>query len=252
MRTLIRICTLALVLFYAPCAAHAEDVRFTSLEWPPYTGADLPEQGASTKVAMAAFEASGMALQVAFRPWMRAVDEAKSDAAVAGYFPEYHADSIEAEFIFSERMGDSPLGFVERVADPIQWAALEDLKPYAIGTVDGYVNTAEFDAMAAAGDLKIDPVTDDATNLKKLARGRIDLAVMDRNVFHYLMQTDPSLQEFAGQLQFNETLMENKGLYLCFTKRDGAQALVDAFNAGLQKVNYQTIEAEYLKQVLEQ
>ena len=95
--------------------AESRSVKLTSLEWPPYTGQDLPEQGASIIIAKAAFMAMGYHLTVDFYPWQRAVYKAKEGKDYIGYFPEYYAESIESEFIFSEPMGTSPLGFAEKV-----------------------------------------------------------------------------------------------------------------------------------------
>lgn len=69
--------------------AKAETVYLTSLEWPPYSSAELPNQGASIAVAKAAFAAMGYQLEVEFYPWSRAVALATRDKKYAGYFPEY-------------------------------------------------------------------------------------------------------------------------------------------------------------------
>jgi polar amino acid transport system substrate-binding protein len=231
-------------------AASAQTVSLTSLEWPPYTGDALAEKGASVKIAEAAFEAAGKQLEVAFYPWVRAVETAKQDENFLGYFPEYYAKEIEADFIFSERMGDSPLGFIQQAANPVQWETLNDLKGVSIGTVQGYVNTAEFDEMAASGALNIDAATDDATNIKKVAAGRLDLAVIDKYVFEYLISTDPALGKLKDKISFNDKLLELKGLHICFRRSPEGQSMADAFNAGLAKIDYKAIEAEYMAKAL--
>ncbi|XOZ32626.1 substrate-binding periplasmic protein [Halomonadaceae bacterium KBTZ08] len=233
-------------LFSLP--VQAETVQLTSLEWPPYTGSELPQQGASMAVVEAAFEAMGHDLEVQFLPWQRAVDKARQSTAIAGYFPEYYADSLEEDFIFSDSIGKGPLGLAEQAGNPIEWSSLADLKDYTIGTVSGYVNTAEFDAMAERGELEVEPVTDDATNLRKVAGGRIPLAVIDSNVFEYLLSDEMS--DLQGQLQMNDKLLEQKELYIAFARNDKGERMARILNQGLEKIDQQAIMKDALKRIM--
>jgi polar amino acid transport system substrate-binding protein len=222
-------------------------VELTSLDWPPYSGKSLKEQGASVAVAKAAFKAMGYELKVSFYPWNRAVALAKdTSSSVAGYFPEYYSDDIAKEFTFSGPMGTGPLGFAERKDKPVSWSTLDDLKAYSIGVVQGYVNTAKFDAMVASKALKSSTTISDVNNLKKLAAGRIDLAVVDKNVMNFLLKTDKQLSSSAGKLQFNSTLLEDKKLYICFKNTAEGKKLADIYNQGLKKIDIQAIMAQHL------
>lgn len=225
-------------------------VYLTSLEWPPYSSQTLDEQGASIVVAKAAFLTMGYDLQVDFYPWMRAVDYGKKHKKYIGYFPEYHAKSIEKEFIFSDEIGKSPLGFVENKNKSIKWKTLKDLSKYKIGTVSGYVNTLEFDTMVANKQLTVDAVVDDITNIKKVIKSRIDLAVIDRYVLQYLLLNDDSVKKDANKVQFNSKLMENKKLYICFRKNRAGKKLNKIFNQGLRKIDVDKIMNDYFKEVL--
>ncbi len=249
MRILPSIICLLTSLFLTNSGA-AQTMSLTSLEWPPYTGADLVDDGASAKVVREALTSAGMDLQVRFFPWQRAVQTAQQDANFIGYFPEYHAESIEVDFLFSDPIGTSPLGFIENTDKPVTWAALNDLKPHTIGVVSGYVNTAEFDAMMESGQLKTDPVTDDATNIRKVAAGRIDLAVMDRNVFLYLLRTDPELRNLEGKLRFNDRLLEIKKLYVCLRKSPEGETALNKLNEGLAKIDVDGTQNGYIQRAL--
>ncbi|MCP5162734.1 MAG: ABC transporter substrate-binding protein [Hahellaceae bacterium] len=214
-------------------ACAAEPVTLTSLDWPPYTGEDLPDQGASVAVAKAAFAAAGYTLKVEFYPWQRAVALAKDSSKHDGYFPEYYADELKQDFILSEPMGSGPLGFAELKAKPVTWHTLDDLKSTKIGVVRGYVNTSEFDARMHSGKLKTDATGDDLKNLQKLLGGRISLAVIDKNVLTHLMSTTPELKGASDKIQFNATLLEDKSLYVCFKKGARGQKLAQALNEGM-------------------
>lgn len=229
-------------------AAQDKVIRLTSLEWPPYAGESVDQQGASVAVVRAAAEAMGYTLDVKFFPWSRAVAMAQDPATgVHGYFPEYHSPQVATDFLLSDPIGSGPLGFVEQTAAPVAWTSLDDLEGKTIGTVRDYVNTEAFDARAAAGELKVDPVVDDLTNVKKVAAGRIPLAVIDRNVLNHLLQTDPSLAAAKDKVQFNATPLEDKKLYVAFQRSPEGEAAAQVINEGLKKIDVDAITAKYLK-----
>lgn len=240
---------LVITLMFSSNLSLAEDkiVRLTSLDWPPYSSKSLDQQGASVAVARAAFKAMGYHLKVDFFPWSRAVILAKdSTSEYSGYFPEYFSENIAKDFIYSDTMGSGPLGFAERKDNSISWTALADLKPYRIGVVQDYINTADLDAMIANKSLKSSVTTSDDKNLKKLVGGRVDLAVVDRNVMNYLFKTIPSLVEKANEAQFNSTLLENKKLFICFKKGPEGERIAKIYNQGLKKIDIAAIMSQYL------
>jgi len=243
-----RILSIIFAVFMSLSATAADKVvELTSLDWPPYSGKALSEQGASVAVAKAAFKAMGYELKVSFYPWNRAVALAKDKgSSYSGYFPEYYSDDIAKEFTFSEPMGTGPLGFAELKTKPVSWSVLDDLKAHRIGVVQGYVNTTDFDAMVANKSIKASSTISDVNNLKKLAAGRIDLAVVDKNVMNYLLKTDAQLKKSAGNLQFNGTLLEDKKLYICFKNTAKGKELADIYNQGLKKIDIAAIMAAHL------
>jgi len=224
-----------------------ETIYLTSLSWPPYAGEELEKQGASVAVATSAFKAMGYTLIVEFYPWSRAVHLASDPKSkYSGYFPEYYSKSIEENFVFSDRMGSGPLGFVENKANPISWDNLGDLRSYAIGTVQDYVNTEEFDNMAASGELDVNTSMTDTANIKKVGARRIDLAVIDANVLSYILSSDTTMNWVKDKVQLNPTLLEDKDLYVCFKKNAKGLNLSQVFNDGLKKIDIDSIMSTYL------
>lgn len=239
---------LAMAMLGTAAVSSASDklIRLTSLEWPPYAGAKVDQQGASVAVARAAAKAMGYDLEVKFFPWNRAVALAQDPASgYHGYFPEYHSDEVATQFLLSDPIGSGPLGFVESSAAPVTWSNLADLKGKSIGTVDGYVNTADFDAMAASGEIKVDAVVDDATNIKKVAAGRIPMAVIDVNVLNHLLNNDASLAAAKGKVQFNARPMEDKSLYIAFQRSPKGEEAARVINEGLKKIDAKSIAAAF-------
>lgn len=214
-------------------ATATQAVTLTSLDWPPYTGATLPGQGKTSEVVKAAFTAAGETLTIKFLPWQRAVDEAKANPEVVGYFPEYQ--DPQSPCLFSDPIGHGPLGFAQQQANPVTWQSLDDLKGKKIGVVTGYVNTADFDSRVASKALSVDATTSDAQNLLKLGNGRLDLAVIDKNVMGFLLQSDPKLQGLADKLGFNDRLLEDKTLHVCFTDTPQGREALARFNQALTR-----------------
>ncbi|MFC3149758.1 substrate-binding periplasmic protein [Litoribrevibacter euphylliae] len=196
-------------------------VHLTSLEWPPYSGEQLPDGGASIALAKQAFKHMGYELIVDFYPWSRAVyNGTNKNSRYAGYFPEYYSPKLADTLYFSNEIGDSPLGLIEHVSNPVEWQRLEDLQAYSLGVVRDYVNTQALDTAIAEGNQPAQEVTSDAQNIRKVAGKRIPLAVIDPFVFDYLLLTDESLRFYRNDVQMNSQLLENKKLYICFQKTE--------------------------------
>lgn len=207
----------------------------TSLDWPPYSGKDLAENGVSIAIAREAFAKVGYELVVDFQPWVRTVRTAARKEKYIGYFPEYEFETDE--FVFSDSIGLSPLGFVEQVAKPVRWDKLEDLTQYRIGVVQGYVNTKEFDQLVAQGEFSIEASTDDLRNIHKVAKGRLDLAVIDANVLKYLIHSGTRKEVLLQRIQMNEKMLELKKIVVAFRNTEEGRKWRDIFNKGLAQIN---------------
>ncbi|EMQ2878741.1 transporter substrate-binding domain-containing protein [Vibrio navarrensis] len=231
------------ILLCLSTLTHAETLTLTSLEWPPYSSASLPQYGASVAVVSAALNAVGHNLEVEFYPWERAVYLARHDTRYVGYFPEYFFDTDS--LLFSNAIGFGPLGFVERKDAPIHWHQLQDLKPYVIGVVRGYVNTPALDSMIANGELKVSLVSNDLQNLGKVGLGRISLAVIDQHVFQYFLEHTPYLAPLKDKLQMNNKLLAEKSLYVAFNNDPTGERWKAILNDGLQKIDIDKVMAEY-------
>ena len=230
-----------------PVASQDKTVHLATLDWPPYTGKDLPLGGATTEVIRAAFKKVGYEIEVEYRPWKRAIDMAsKGTDGVVAYFPGYHCGH-RSGFEGSEPLGKGPLGFAEHIDAPITWTSLDDIgdQQLKIGTVLGYANTDDFDAKAGTGYILAVPSNDDLTNLKKLVRRRIDAVVIDKLVLEYLKATDSSLKDGADKLQFDERPLEDKTLFLCFRDDEIGTPLRHIFNAGMAQIDSEKIVNDY-------
>lgn len=234
-------------------SSQADDhaVPLSTLDWEPYIGKTLDGKGYVHEVVAAAFARSGYTLDAKFYPWARAVKTAR-EGEVAGLFPEYYDASRLEEFVFSDPYPGGPVGFYKRKdagiafsSDPQtqQDAALRALSQYKFGTVRGYINTATFDA---ADYLTKQPATSDEINLRKLFFKRVDLIFIDRLVAEHLLNT--RLPKFKGALEFMLPALENKDLYIAFSKAHPQhENLRNAFNAGLREIGEDGTLADILE-----
>lgn len=209
--------------------ASTNSVRLVTLEWEPYIGSALENEGYVAEVARSAFRQSGYSVTIDYMPWARVISQAER-ADYDGYLPEYYAPELEENYYISEPIPGGPLGFFKRKGEQIVYSRLEDLKLYRFGVVKGYINTEEFDS---ASYLQVEPVQSDLQNFQKLLRKRIDLVVADKRVGFFVIAKH--IPEHLESIEFVHPPLEIKKLYLCISKKTaGAGKKLQAFNKGLK------------------
>ncbi len=234
----------ALGLFLA-VPAHAETWTIASLRWPPYSGAELPNQGAGIAVLRTALGRVGVELDVVYRPWRRAQMVARQDREVVGYYPAWPAE-VAHGFFPSTPVFTSPLGFAELTAAPITWTRLSDLRGKRIGFVRDYVYPARLRNAAEAGVLRRVEVRTDLTGLRFLKLGRVDALAIDQHVMHYLLATEPVLAEVADRIAFDARTVAHMDLVVAFQKSQENVVRAARLKKALARVDVQRRMARYL------
>ena len=231
------LCLIALATLLAPVRLVAEPVvRLTSLEWPPYAGEALTEGGSQVALVRRAYAAVGVRLEVQFLPFRRAVQLARTDPAIAGYFPEYI--EVDDDFTVSMVLGVSPLGLVYRVDRPLVWARLADLAAFQpIGVVAGYLNEPELDRLIAERALRAEPALDDVGNLRRLIHGRVGAAVIDQAVLRFLLVHTPDLAGAAARVRFHPRLLAERSLHVAFRRLPQGDAARRLLDQGLMRLD---------------
>ncbi|MEH6472115.1 MAG: transporter substrate-binding domain-containing protein [Halopseudomonas sp.] len=206
------------------------EVTIANTPWHPYFGEDLPEYGMAAEIITNAFARSGYRTQFKTRPWSRAILELKHGAHDA-LATAYHTSERAQLFRFSAPYMHSEVRLYQQKDRGISWADLEDLKPYHIGTV---LNNAYSPAFDDADFLQKDAATSETLNIRKLAAGRIDLLVMDRYVFEYLISRNPS---YLGQIEALEPALNSSPLHVMFSPQAvDVENKILAFNRGLKAI----------------
>lgn len=219
----------------------AEKWLITTLEWPPFSCEKCPEQGAGCKALKEAMKAVGVEVEFVFLPWTRAIKDG-AEAKYVGYYPSWPED-VTAGFSASATVFKSPIGFVEPKGKPLAWNTLADLKGKNIGTVQDYGNTKEFNKLIKDGVIKTEVVASDDVNVKKVAGGRIDGAIIDLNNAKWYLATD--LKDLADKVQINPKAIEDKDLLIALNASGVAKKA--KLEEALKKVDTAKIVAEYLQ-----
>lgn len=214
-----------------------ERVRLATSEWPPYVGSDVEDNGFLYIIIRDAFKNSGYEPVIEFLPWDQAkqLDQNHNDA----YFPEY--DNSDPTLACSYPIYAGPIGLYKKADNQISYSlknpgkyqerAFQDLNRYTFGVVKGYINTQVFDSMAT---LKKQAVTNDLENLEQLDNDQVDLIIIDVFVAEHLI--DKHKPDF-DDISFMGPSLENKKLYVCFSKRAPNYAKkLEAFNNELARL----------------
>ena len=208
-------------------------------DWAPHYGPSLPEKGLTTAVVRAAFKAGGHNAEVEFIPWERSLKEVREglhDIVMGAYYNEERAQT----FHMSDPIYPLDLVMVARPGLGVKkYQSLSELRKYKIGISRGYANSKEFDA---ADYLDKYPATTPTLNIRKLFRGRIDLAVMNYDLFRY----SAKLEGFCvGNVEFLDPPLDTLYLHIMASRKvgDGGKIIND-FNKGLKAIKD---SGEYLR-----
>ncbi|HAS90399.1 MAG TPA: hypothetical protein DCS48_14040 [Desulfovibrio sp.] len=230
--------TILLLLGISVGSARAEGhvVYLSSLEWPPYAGEHLPENGSNAKIIRKAFAVMGYKLKILFRPWKRTMLMADNAQSVIGYFPAYYSHERAKKYILSNCYSCSPVSLLERRESPVSWNTVDDLAGLRVGFVAGYVNTPELDEAVANGTITADLAPSDKSNIMKVIKGRVDCAVVDPMVYGYLAATDNNIGKHIDRLQIEPRAFGVNELFVAFKRSGRGSFYVRVLNDGLRKI----------------
>ena len=222
----------SLPLLTALCAQAAGvcagEIKLLTTNYPPYFASSLPAGGPLTEIVVQAYARVGHEVHMEYVPWVRAMEHGK-DGKVDGLQGAWHSAQREEWFLFSNPLpGNEVVLFKRRGDGPERFESFADLKPYTIGVVKGYRNPSALESQG----LRIDQADSDATNIKKLARGRVDLILVERAVASYLLNSE--LARYRDELEAVEPPVEILPLYVMISKKTTEpDAKLRAFNTGL-------------------
>lgn len=180
----------AFIMLSIAVNSYAEETwKITSLNWEPYSGAEMENQGSSIKKLREVLQKNGIKLIVEFYPWPRAQKIAKTKEYV-GYFPAW-PEEVHEGFIASPPVDWSLVSVLKRSGSSVSFDSIDDLfRKYNVGIVKTYTYPKVInDAMKKYPD-HVDQAYDEIMLLKKLSIGRHLVAITDPNVMIYLSKNE--------------------------------------------------------------
>lgn len=194
--------------------SNAEEIwKITSLDWQPYSGADMVNQGNAIQKLRLLLEKEKIRLVVEFYPWKRAQSKAKAEEYV-GYFPAWPEEVAEG-FTASPPIDWSIVGLLKNSEIEIDTDNIEDIfRKYKVGLISTYVYPKEVTDMMKKYPYHAIESTGEVSLLKMLSSGeRFDVAITDPTVMLYLAQ-----KEGIANVEDTGTIITQKELVIAFRK----------------------------------
>ena len=235
--------TLALGSTNVLAQAAIKPMRLATLEWPPYNGLLLPQEGISTRVANVVAKAAGYRLMTAYFEWTITMQKGEKDPGFDGYFPEYFSKEREQACHLSGSMGTSVLGVATLKKNPLNWKTLPELGAYKLGVVDGYSNGEAFDQAIKDKRQAVELSPSDAVNVKKLLDGKLRGVVIDKNVLAYTLARTGG----ADRVVFGGKPIAELSLHICFKRTPEGKKMRDDFDVALKTNDPAKLEDQYLQ-----
>ncbi|MBY5934105.1 transporter substrate-binding domain-containing protein [Tateyamaria omphalii] len=210
-------------------ASDKPTIRVVADEWPPFSGASLPQQGLSLHVIAAVFKHAGYQVDSDVLPWARIMDGVRrNEYDVVGSL--FFDPDLTSFLQYSQPFYSTDVQLVQRIGGDHRYTNVADLQPYSIAVGDGFLYEDEFDS---ADYLNKTVVTTTLQALQMVAFERAELTLDSVDVVNYSMRNlDPSLSD---RLEFVPGVMTSQDVHMAmrkdFPNRD--QVMAD-FNASLR------------------
>lgn len=221
----------AIIVFYS-ANSFSETLNMATLNWEPFYGEKLPENGFFSALAKEAFKRAGYKVKIFFMPWKRALDSAgkgKYDGLMGAYYNEDRAKI----FYFTDPVAQNEEVFVHNKGLEIEYNNLEDLKKYKIGGVRGSAQIKDLRNMG----FNTEVTTNYRSAIRKLKLSRVEILVIGKQKLLYDLKNDTELKQYENAFEILDPPFKTYEIFCPITKKraDGAK-IVENFNKGLREM----------------
>jgi len=231
-------------------ASAAEIITIATLEYSPWTGKNLKDNGFVNHVIAEAFNRKGYAVTYTYLPWKRAVTESRSGNYSALSYV-YWSKDWEKDFYLSDPISEEKIVFFHLKSDPIKaWKTLDDLKDYKFGATRGYTYTKEFWRAAESKRLNVEVTTTDKQNFQKLLTGRIDIFPSGLVNGYSILHKEFDASE-SDRIAYDANPLSETTGHLAFPRsRKNSESLLRIFNQGLIELKQEGLYDQFRKDLL--
>ncbi len=225
---------LFLYLCIFPSPVFAETIRLASGEWPPFCSQELKYFGMGSRIITEAFAYEGVEVDYTFLPWARGHDLAKSNKLNGIIFYSRNPER-EMNFFFSDPILTVDKVFFHLHSYSFDWQSVEDLEGLVIGATIDYDFGDDFRQAERTEQIKVERITTDVANLRKLIAGRIHLfPTMIESGYATILQEFP---EHLNKITHHSTPVQTTEMHLMLPKKStNSLKLIEKFNLGLKKL----------------
>lgn len=232
MKKLLSLGLFALSLIVSTNTFAKETIILSTINWQPYTGQDLPNDGFFSELVTKSLNQVGYDVEYKYSPWARALKEAKY-GEVQGVMVTYKTKDREAFLSFPDATWKVSEVFTVLKGSKITYTGeLSELKGVQVGMVRGHAAVNKI----KSGGIKVQLVSSQDTNIKKLLSGRIDAMLIPKDIFLALLKkVDPAYN--PANIVFLEPAHSVHDLYVAFSKKNpNYEKLTSDFNKGLKMI----------------
>ncbi|TGG90724.1 transporter substrate-binding domain-containing protein [Natronospirillum operosum] len=209
-----------------------DHILLTTGGWPPFLVEDHYQQGFIAHLIRDVFAEHDIDVEFQFMPWARAYQHA---AAGQAHGTAVWMDQAERhdDFLYSDPVLEETFVFFHRAGHDFDWNSFDDLRALIMGGVYGYSYGPAFDRAHADNIFSVDWVADEALNLQKLLRGRIDLYPQEINVGYANIQSTLSAEEAAQLTHHPRPIHSDYSFLLLTAALPESEPLLSLFNRTL-------------------
>ena len=220
------------MLFAFATNAFGEKLILATLNWEPFYGENLPENGFFAALSREAFKRAGYDLKIEFMPWKRALELAKR-GKYDGILGAYYNDERARYFYFTEPVSQNEEVFIQKKGRGISYGNLDELKRYKVGSLLG---SAQGKALLDLG-FTVEDAPDEIMNLRKLDAGHIDLFVLGKQQLYFKLKNVETLKPLQDAFEVLDPPFKSFDLYCPITKkRADGEEIVKKFDAALKEM----------------
>ncbi len=227
----------SIVLFFSLFVSlFAETIRITNGEWEPFMSEYSVHYGINSHIVSEAFNLEGIQIIWGFFPWKRAYVLAKQGKkwdASATWWP---AKETKESFLICHPVSITSFVFFHRKDYKFDWDTIEDLEGLRIGGTLEYDYGEEFMVAMKEKRIKVQLVSTDEFNYKKIILNRIDIFPNDPVVGHAQIRSSLPPDQ-AKLITHHPKEFEKSTLHLIISKKcKDAQFFLEKFNSGYTKL----------------
>ncbi len=226
--------TLAIVL---PNTASSEDrvVQVSTGDWPPFLSKSMKHHGIAARIISESFALEGIRVEYSWFPWQRTysnVINGISDASAIWAI----TDERSKELLFSDPIIINTHVLFFNKSKPLNWTSIKELSGLIIGATNGYFYGEEFQQAESSGLITVERTSIESSNFKKLAAGRIDVVIAERDTGYEIMKQVLTAEQIES-LDISQKEVASFTNHLVISKKiENGEVLLSTFNKGLKKL----------------